>query len=112
MSNISMFKEAEKAKQIIVKDGKIFATQKGMAMAFDVLLTSVNNIINTAKKHADIDFSAVIHETWTGSGASVVQVLTYYPFQVVVTVGFRLRKEGAAANFMERMNRISARYTP
>lgn len=101
MSNVSMFQEAEKAKQIIIREGKIYATQKGMAMAFDTQIASVSHIIKTAKKDADIDFSAVLYESLNSSNISGVQIIAYYPFQVVVTVGFRLRKEGAAANFMQ-----------
>ena len=99
MSNISMFQEAEKAKQIIIREGKIYATQKGMAMAFDVLIGSVSKVINSAKKDSEVDFSATFYQSENGSGVSGVKVIAYYPIEVIMTVGFRLRKEGVTAKF-------------
>jgi len=100
MSNISVFEEAKQSKEVIIKDGKVFASQKGMAIAFGVSIASVSGVINRAEKRADIDFSAVFSEKLNGSGASGVQIISFYPIEVITLVGFRLRKEGATAAFM------------
>jgi hypothetical protein len=100
MSNISVFEEAKQSKEVIIKDGKVFASQKGMAIAFGVSIASVSGVINRAEKRAEIDFSAVFNETLNGSGASGVQIISFYPIEVITLVGFRLRKEGATAAFM------------